>query len=120
GMIFTRRRSDWNESKFRLVNIAGWGLAVVFLALTPLTYGQTFSPSRTDEIITGLAFASLFGSLIWYFTRENLVPRAAILALAVALYLGAKGDGWVADWWWDWPNQWLFSAQRLGLLCVVL
>lgn len=120
AMIFTRRRSEWSESKFRIVNITGWVLAVAFLALTPLGYGQTFSFSRTDGIITGLAFASLFGSLIWYFTRESLVPRLAILGLALAFYLGAKGDGWVPNWWWDWPHAWLFSAQRLVLLAVVI
>jgi predicted acyltransferase len=120
GMIFTRRRSDWNEKTFKSVNIAGWVLAVVFLALTPLVYGKTFSPSRTDEIITGLAFASLFGALIWYFTRDNVLPRLAILGVAIAMYLGAKGNGWVSDVWWDPSAEWAFSMQRFTLLAVVV
>src|ERR1043166_8548650 len=120
AMIFTRRRSDWNPALFRAVNLAGWGLAVAFLALTPLAYGKTFSFTRTDEIITGLAFASLVGSLLWYFTRDNVLPRLAVLGVAMAMYLGAKGEGWVADVWWDPKFEWAFSMQRFTLLAVVI
>ena len=120
AMIFTRRRSDWNESRFRVINLTGWVLAIAFLAITPISYGQTFSFHRIDDIIAGLAFASLFGSLIWYFTRDNLLPRLAILAMAVAMYLGAKGDGWLSQFWWDWKFDWAFSAQRFVLFCVII
>lgn len=120
AMVFTRRRADWDEGKFRLVNRAGWVLAIAFLAISPLAYDKTFSFGRNDDVIIGLAFASLVGIIGWYFTRENLVARLGILAAAMALYLGAKGDGWVAAWWWDAPLPWLFSAQRFTLLAVVI
>ena len=120
AMVFTRRRADWSEPGFRAINIAGWVMAIAFLALTPITYGSTFSFARNDDIIVGLAFASLVGALVWYFTRENLIARLAILGLVVAAYLGAKGDGWVAGWWWDAKYPWLFSAQALGLLTIVI
>jgi predicted acyltransferase len=120
AMIFTRRRSDWDEGKFKLVNRAGWVLAIAFLLLTPMTYGKTFSFNRNDDIIVGLAFASFFGILLWYFTRENLVARLGVLGAAMALYLGAKGDGWIAGWWWDSKLPWLFSPQRFVLLAVVV
>lgn len=120
GMIFTRRRSDWNPTVFRAVNIAGWVAAVAFLALSPLTYGKYFDPNRTDEIITGLAFASLAGSILWYFTRENVLARLAALGIAVALYLGAKGDSWISGFWWDARQPWLFSADRFVLFAVVV
>ncbi|HJQ18792.1 MAG TPA: DUF5009 domain-containing protein [Gemmatimonadaceae bacterium] len=120
AMVFTRRRRDWNERTFTLVNRAGWALAVAFLALSPLVYGKTFSFSRIDDIIAGLAFASLTGIIIWYFTRDNLTARFAVLALAVAAYLGAKGDGFVAQWWWDWPASWAFEGSRFVLLAVVV
>jgi hypothetical protein len=48
------------------------------------------------------------------------VARLAILGAAIALYLGAKGDGWVASWWWGSKQPWLFSAQRFTLLAVVI
>lgn len=120
AMVFTRRRPDWDESRYRMINRAGWVLAIAFLALTPLTYGKTFEFTRIDDVIVGLAFASLFGSVIWYFTRENLTARLAILAAAVALYLGAKGDGWVSGWWWDSAAPWLYAPKRFILLAVVI
>lgn len=120
AMVFTRRRADWDEGKYQIVNRAGWVLAIAFLLLSPLTYGKTFSFDRNDDIIVGLAFASLVGIVLWYFTRENLLARLAALGAAVALYLGAKGDGWVSGWWWDAKLPWLFSAQRFVLLAVVV
>jgi predicted acyltransferase len=120
AMVFTRRRADWDEGKYKIVNRAGWVLAIAFLALTPLTYGKTFSFDRNDDIIVGLAFASFIGIILWYFTRNNIQARLAALGVAVALYLGAKGDGWVSGWWWDARFPWLFSAQRFVLLAVVV
>ncbi|HEY6218512.1 MAG TPA: DUF5009 domain-containing protein [Gemmatimonadaceae bacterium] len=120
AMIFTRRRPDWDPKKFAMINRAGWALAVVFLALTPLTYGKQFSFDRIDDIIAGLAFASLFGSLIWYFTRTNLTARLAVLGVCLAAFLGAKGDGWVSQWWWDSPFSWAFSPSRFVLMATVI
>ena len=120
AMVFTRRRSDWDEKKYDIVNRAGWVLAIAFLALTPLTYGKSFSFARNDDVIVGLAFASLIGIVLWYFTRENLQARLAALGVAMALYLGAKGDGWISQWWGDAKLPWLFSPQRLVLLAVVV
>lgn len=120
ALVFTRRRRDWDEGRYRIANRAGWVLAIAFLALSPLLYGKSFTFTRIDDIIAGLAFASLTGIIIWYFTRDNLPARFAVLAIAVAMYLGAKGDGWVATWWWDWPAPWAFEASRFTLLTVVI
>ena len=120
AMVFTRRRADWDERKYNIINRAGWVLAIAFLMLSPLTYGKAFSFDRNDDIIVGLAFASFIGIVLWYFTRENLLARLGVLAAAIALYLGAKGDGWVSGWWWDAKWPWLFSAQRFVLLAVVV
>ncbi|MBA3670988.1 MAG: DUF5009 domain-containing protein, partial [Gemmatimonadaceae bacterium] len=120
ALVFTRRRSDWSESRYRLVNRAGWLLAIVFLALSPLAYGKTFSFQRNDDIIVGLAFASLVGSVLWYFTRDNLPARLGVLGAAIALFLGAKGGGWVNDWWWNSPVAWAFQPSMFVLLTIVV
>lgn len=119
-LIFTRRRRDWDERKFTLVNIAGWIAAILFLALSPLLYDSTFTPTRRDDIIAGLAFAALSGSIVWYFTRENLNARLVVLAAALALYLGARGEGWIQSFWWSSPAPWLFQPSQLTLLAVVI
>ena len=119
-LVFTRRRKDWSAGKYKILNRSGWVAAVVFLALSPLVYGKTFSFQRTDEIIMGLAVAALTGSLIWYFTRNRVEWRVAILAAVVALYLGARQDGWVQQFWYSSPAEWLFIPGQLSLLCVVI
>src|SRR5688500_3456690 len=119
-LIFTRRRRDWDERKFTLLNRAGWIAAALFLALSPLVYDGTFTPTRRDDIIAGLAFAALAGSIVWYFTRENLNARLVVLAAALALYLGARGEGWIQSFWWSSPAPWLFQPSQLTLLAVVI
>jgi hypothetical protein len=120
AMLYTRRRKDWSAETFRIIRRAGWAAAFLFLLLSPLTYGSTFQFARNDDIITGLAFASLAGSVIWYFTRNNINARLAILATAVALYLGAKSDSWLNDWWWNAGADWIFTPSWFSLLTVVI
>jgi len=120
ALIFTRRRSDWNAERHQMLNRAGWLLAIAFLALTPLLYGKSFSFYRIDDVISGLAFAALAGSVIWYLTRDNLTARIAVLGAAVALYLGARSEGWVQDWWWSSPVSWAFQPSWFTLLTIVI
>jgi len=120
AMVFTRRRPDWNEDRFKLINRTGWLLAILFLALSPLLYGQRFTPTRHDDIMTGLAFASFVGIVLWYFTRDNIGARLCALSVAVSLYLGAKSPGWIQDFWYNTPAEWAFSPSMLSLLTVVI
>lgn len=119
-LVFTRRRKDWSPRRYKILNRAGWVAVILFLALSPLAYGKTFSLTRTDDIIMGLAVAAFFGSLIWYFTRNHLEWRLAILAGVVAMYLGARQDGWLQQFWYASPFPWLFTPSQLSLLCVVI
>jgi predicted acyltransferase len=118
--VFVRRRPDWNEKRFRIVNRTAWLAAIAFLAFSPLVYDSSFSPARRDDIIAGLAFAALSGSVVWYLTRERLNARLAVLALTVALYLASRSPGWVQDWWWSSPAPWLMRPSSLSLLAVVI
>lgn len=120
AMIFTRRRPDWSPRKYRVINLIGWVGALVFLALSPLAYGKGVSLERADDIIVGLAFASVTGSIIWYLTRENINARLAALAVAVAFYLGAKGDGWVGNFWWADNVPSILQPSKFVLLTVVI
>jgi hypothetical protein len=119
ALVFTRRRSDWNPATFRIVNMTGWIAAIAFLLLSPALYGKGLDITRIDDIIVGLAFAAVVGSVVWYLTRDNLNWRLGFLALCIAGYLGAKGNGWVADWWWadTFP---FFHLGQLTLMAVVV
>lgn len=120
ALLYTRRRPDWNEARFNVARRVGWVLAALFLALTPMLYGQRFTPTRHDDIITGLAFASLAGSALWYFTRDNIGARLGALGVVAALYLGSRSPGWVQSWWYNSPAEWAFSPSMLSLLTVVI
>ena len=120
ALVYTRPRPEWNQDRWRLIRRAGLVLAIAFLALSPLAYGQTFSFERIDGIIVGLAFASISGSILWYLTRDQFGIRVAVLGVAVALYLGARGGGWIGEWWWSSPAPWAFSPSRLALLTIVV
>jgi predicted acyltransferase len=120
AMLFTRPREDWNATAFAWIRRAGWALAIAFLLATPTLYGKTFDPTRIDDVIVGLAFASLVASAIWYFTRDNIPARLAALAVCVAMYLGARQDGWIQSWWYSSPAEWAFTPSMLGLMTVVI
>ena len=120
ALLFTRRREDWNATTFTWIRRAGWALAIAFLAASPMLYGQAFDPRRIDDVIVGLAFASLVASAIWYFTRDNIQARLGALGVCVALYLGARHEGWIQSWWYSSPAEWAFTPSMLGLMTVVL
>lgn len=120
AMLFTRRREDWNATTFAWVRRTGWILALAFLVVSPTLYGETFAPTRIDDIIVGLAVASLIASVVWYFTRENIPARIGVLAVCTALYLGARQPGWIQSWWYRSPAEWAFTPSMLGLMTVVL
>ncbi len=120
ALVFTRRRKDWDAERFAVARRVGWGALVLFLALSPLAYGKTFTIGRMDDVIADLAFASCVGSLLWYFTRERTELRLAALAGVVALYFGAHGDGWIQSWWYASPFPSVFTPSQLDLLVVVI
>jgi hypothetical protein len=119
-LLFTRRRADWNEAAWRIVRAAGWVAAIAFLAVSPLVWDGAFSLARRDDIIASLAVAAVAGSLVWYFTRDSIPARLIVLAGVVALYLGARGEGWLQQLWWSSPAPWLFVPAQLSLLTVVI
>lgn len=120
AMVYTRPRPDWSPGLWRAVRVAGFVLAAAFLLLSPLAYDSTFSVERIDAIIVGLAFAAVSGSVLWYLTRDRIDLRLGVLAVAVALYLGARGNGWIQQWWWNSPAPWAFSPSKLTLLTIVV
>ena len=119
-LVFTRRPARWSPEVYSRVKGAGWLALAAFFAFTPFLYGETFSLARRDEIIAELAFASVTGVAIWYFTRENLMARLGVLAAIMAVVLGSMGEGWIQAWWWDSPAPWLFTYDYFKLLIVVV
>lgn len=119
-ILFTRAPKTWNQDRFATIQKLDWIAVVLFLALTPLLYGKHFSFTRIDQIIWELAFASAVTWIIWYFTRDTIPARLAILAGVALLFLAAHRDGLVSQYWYSSPFPVLWSNSFLVLLCVTI
>jgi multisubunit Na+/H+ antiporter MnhB subunit len=73
----------WANTNRRIIRIAGVISVALLIAAGNLFLGEEVSIYRSGIIIFLLAFLYLFGSLIWYFTRDNLRARIVIFFLIV-------------------------------------
>ena len=79
------------------------------------------SLERTDIIILILSNVAFFGAVAWLFTRNNILPRLAVLAVLLALRLShSVENSWVAMLWEGSPLQWFFRFSFLQYLHIVL
>ena len=86
-----------------------------------LSWGLPVSAERSDVIILVLANMALFGSLVWLYTRNNLLARLGVLALLAALRLGSGVEGSWNEALWNWsPVPWLFRFDYLKYLCIII
>lgn len=101
----------------------GCGLAGLALLLAGAKWlgGADVSVHRSDIIILVLANMALAGSLAWLATRNSIRARLGVLALLVAVRLGADVDGSWNQALWNWtPAAWLFRFDYLKYLCLIL
>ena len=78
-------------------------IGCIALWVLPLNNGEGFRIDRSDIIIMVLANMALFGTLVWWFTRNNSLLRWGVLPFLIAVFLGAKIPG---SW-----NEWLFQLS---------
>lgn len=116
--VRSRRLSPSRNAYLRLAGAAG--LVVLMLASRYLLHAPA-SVHRSDIIILVLANMALFGTAVWWTTRDNLLARLAILALIAALKLGSEVEGsWNAALWGWTPAAWLFRVEYLKYLCIII
>lgn len=105
-----------------------WGIkligilsAVILLALLRYPSGSGFSEGRSDIIILVLANTALFGSLIWLFTRDNILARLSVLGVLLALRLTQNIEGsWNYQLWNFSPFPWMYKLYYLQYLFIVI
>lgn len=124
GLLFfllTRFTSDISH-KIKIFLKSASAVAAIFL-LSQLTYpnGSHFSLNRSDIIILVLANTAFFGSLIWIFTRDNILIRTGILAFLLALRLTQNIEGSLNFALWNYsPFPWLYKLYYLQYLFIVI
>ena len=104
-----------SDRQNRMVCLAGVAGIAALLAAARWIWGLPVSAERSDVIILVLANMALFGSLVWLYTRNNLLARLGVLALLAALRLGSGVEGSWNEALWNWsPAPWLFRFDYLN------
>ena len=98
------------------------GIVALFL-FSQLTYtkGSGFLLSRSDIIILVLANVALFGSIIWLFTKDNLIIRLSIMAFLLAFRITHNIEGSWTGWIWNLtPAPEIYKFYFLQYLFIVI
>ncbi len=122
GLLFlmyidtSRRNIYW-----KIAGYFSFAVAAFLLFFIPYQQGKTFDPSKSDIIIIVLANMAFFGSLIWYFTRNNIMARMAILPFILAIFLAAKVEGSWNKIVFDFtPADWMYKFYYLKYLFIII
>ena len=121
--ILTRLPEKWPAALKLSLRTAGWLAAVAFCWFATYPDGSGFKLTRSDIIIIVLTNMAVFGSLVWMFTRENLLLRLGVLGFVFAIRLSnlpVPTEGWVHDLWMASPLPWIYQLYYLQYLCIVI
>lgn len=119
--LYLRFPNSVNKKNVYAVRITGIIITVLMLANLSYPNDSSFSLGRSDIIILVLANTAFFGSLIWLFTKENLLLRLGILGFLIAFRLTQSIDGSWNNWLWDFsPFPWLYKLYYLQYLFIVI
>ena len=118
--IFTRLPQKWNKYVKITIRAAGWIGAIILLMLLKYPDDKGFSLFRSDIIIIVLTNMVIFGSIIWLFTRDNILIRLGIMGLLIAFRLSHSVPGWNQIVWDITPAPWIYKFYYLQYLFIVL
>jgi predicted acyltransferase len=95
--------------------------AIILVCFLKYPDGSGFSLSRSDIILVVLTNMVIFGSLAWFFTKNNLLLRLGLLGLLIALRVSATvKESWIALLWKASPVPWIFQFDYLKYLFIVI
>lgn len=100
----------------------GLGVLLVFylIVIGHFEFGEVISVYRRGIIIFLLAFLYLFGSLIWYFTRNNINNRVVLFVLLLLFVHVTRILDWPAITYAN-PNvRWWFNMEYFYFLLVLI
>lgn len=120
-MVFkTPPRIFGREVSVLAVRCVGLALLVGVIAVNHYFFGEVISVQRRGIIIFLLAFLYLFGSLIWYYTRENLSGRCAAFAMILAFTLVTQYKEWPTITYANENIRWWFNVEYIYFLLLML
>lgn len=102
----------------KAIGFAGLGF---FLAIVKYPDASGFRYTRSDIIILVLANMSVFGSLIWLFTKENILLRISVFGILLAFRLTQNVDGsWMKYLWDNFQITGLFRIYFCQYLFIII
>ncbi len=115
-----RPSGEQYKKLFTILQVLAYVLAIVMLAVLPFKDGKGFTLQRSDIIILVLANMALFGTIAWWFTRNNPWLRIGILPFVMAVFL-SKGTGTWTDTLFQWsPVPWAYKFYYLKYLFIII
>lgn len=115
------RVPNMDKRKNSIINWGGCALLVAVTMLYKPLFGVDVSLYHSDIIILILASMALFGTLLWWFTRNSTVMRIALIGGVALLKMASSVDGSWCQWLWrQTPAEWLFRFEFMKYLCLVL
>ena len=129
-LVFFQLYDNKNEKYkqlFLILKFVSFAVALALLFILPFKDGQGFSFTNSDIIIIVLANMALFGTIIWWLTKNNPLLRIGILPFVMAIFLAAKEptEGW-AKLLYNFNNMagykidWLYQFYFLKYLFIVI
>lgn len=120
-LIFLRYPIGWSKSL--VIGLKGISSAILLLFLANYTFanGEGFSFKKFDIIILVLSNVAIAGSVIWLFTKGNLLSKLFIIALLLGVRLANATEGnWISMAGKEWPGYLLFQLTFLKYLFIII
>lgn len=115
------RVPNLDRRKNTILNWAGFAALIAVTLLYKPLFGVEVSLYKSDIIIMILASMALFGTLLWWVTRNSTIARVVLIGGVALLKMAASIDGSWCQWLWQQtPAVWLFRFEFLKYLCIVL
>ena len=116
---------DYKGMKYRrfflITKMLAFASAVALLYYLPFNTGQGFLLSKVDIIILVLGNMAFFGTIIWWFTRKNMLLRIGLLAFIMAIFLGATAEGSLNEVLFNYsPVPWMYTFYYLKYLFIII
>ena len=106
---------------FLITKMLAFAIAVALLYYLPFNTGQGFLLSKVDIIILVLGNMAFFGTIIWWFTRKNMLLRIGLLAFIMAIFLGATAEGSLNEVLFNYsPVPWMYTFYYLKYLFIII
>ncbi len=117
--IIDRLRQDISHYS-KWITLGAWLATIILVFSIQYPNGTGFVVTRSDIILVVLTNMAIFGSLIWLFTRSNLLLRLGLMGLVLALRFSGGAEKWVGTILASSPVPWIFQFEYLKYLLIVI